>query len=258
MKAPYLTSSLLTALPHIRHGFFTREGGCSTGLYASLNCGPGSDDDPKNVTENRRRALSSLDPAADDLCGLFQIHSDKAHLLERPWSARDLPRGDAAVTCGQNIALGILTADCAPVLFADRRRGVIGAAHAGWQGALNGIIQNTIRLMCQQGTERADIVAAVGPCIAPENYQVGPEFRARFVTTDPAYRQFFINDIKKEKYLFDLKGFVSTQLTEAGIDAIDVSPQDTYSDTESFFSYRRSIHREEADYGRQISMIMLS
>jgi len=241
--------------PEIRHGFFTRKGGGSSGLYSSLNCGPGSGDIPEIVTENRRRALSCLKVPGASISGLYQVHSSVVHTLDVPGKAGQLPKGDAMVTDRKNIALAILTADCAPVLFADPAHQVIGAAHAGWQGALGGILENTIGEMCRIGAERRDIIAAVGPAISQKNYQVGAEFREKFITRSANYRLFFTPD--GERYLFDLKGFISQRLKNSGIADISLLPHDTYADANDFFSYRRATHRGEKDYGRQISLIML-
>lgn len=255
MIAP-LTSPLLQS-PDIRHGFFTRKDGHSSGLYASLNCGPGSDDSPDDVTKNRQAVLSSLDPRALKLCGLYQIHSNIVHYLDVPWQQNSLPKGDAIVTRQKNIALGILTADCAPVLFSDPENGIIGAAHAGWKGALTGILENTVHMMCQQGAEISNIAVAIGPCIAQENYEVGAEFLKHFTDQNPDHQRFFRDSPNKNHYLFDLKGFSLHRLIDAGLDKITSLPHDTYADEEAFFSYRRATHRHEKDYGRQISAIML-
>ncbi len=245
-------SSLLSH-SNIRHGFFTRKGGCSTGIYASLNCGPGSDDKPENINKNRQTILSKFAPHATRLCGLYQIHSNIVHSLDTPWDDDRIPKGDAMVTRKKNIALGILTADCAPVLFADPANGVIGAAHAGWKGALNGILENTAHMMCREGADISKITAVVGPCIAQENYEVGPEFLENF----PDYNQYFIPSREKDHYLFDLKAFCLNKLEKTGIGYIEMLPHDTYGDSDNFFSYRRTTHRHEKDYGRQISTIML-
>lgn len=243
---------------NIRHGFFTRKGGCSSGIYSSLNCGPGSDDISENVKKNRQSILSELSTDPARLCGLYQIHSNIVHYLETPWDGETpwddhMPRGDAMVTSQKNIALGILTADCAPVLLADPENRVIGAVHAGWKGALTGILENTVRMMCQKGAKISNIIATVGPCIAQENYEVGPEFLEKF--SDHKY--FFTNSHKKNHYLFDLKSFVTYRLEKSGLDKITALSHDTYSDEDNFFSYRRTTHRGEKDYGRQISTIIL-
>lgn len=241
----------------IRHGFFTRRGGCSSGLYHSLNCGPGNDDHPENVQKNRQTILAMLDPHAEKICGLYQIHSNVVHFLDQPWEGGKLLKGDGMVTRQKNIVLGILTADCAPVLLADPENGVIGAAHAGWQGALTGIVENTVQMMCDNGAENSNIVAAIGPCIAQQNYEVGPEFLKNFTDLESDHQRFFTNSPKENHHLFDLRGFVLDRLEKAGIQNISVNPHDTYALEDDFFSYRRSTHRGEVDYGRQISAIML-
>ncbi|PCI47624.1 MAG: polyphenol oxidase [Alphaproteobacteria bacterium] len=248
-----MISSPLLLNSNIRHGFFTRVGGCSSGLYESLNCGPGSKDKPENIKKNRQAVLSELTPHTARLCGLYQIHSNIVHYLATPWKKEDIPRGDAIVTRQKNIALGILAADCAPVLFADPENGIIGAAHAGWKGAHAGILENTVRMMCQQGADIANITAIVGPSIVQKNYEVGPEFLEKF--TD--HRHFFMNSPRKNHYLFDLKGFVLDRLAELELGKISALPYDTYGDKNNFFSYRRATHHHEKDYGRQISAIML-
>lgn len=247
-----IRSSLLS-LPNIRHGFFTRKGGCSSGIYASLNCGSGSDDTPENIKKNRRTILTELDPHAARLCGLYQIHSTIVHYLETPWADDSPPRGDAIVTRRKNIALGILTADCAPVLFADPENGVIGAAHAGWKGARTGILENTVHMMCHKGAEVSSIIAVVGPCIARENYEVGPEFVENF----PEDQQYFTASYRQGHYLFDLKAFSLSKLEKLSLGKIEILARDTYGDKDNFFSYRRTTHRGEKNYGRQISTIML-
>ncbi len=246
------TVPLLDA-PNIRHGFFSRKGGCSSGIYASLNCGPGSDDKAENIAKNRRVVLSALDPKAVQICGLYQIHSNIVHFLDKPWGPDILPKGDAIVTRQKNIALGILTADCAPVLFSDPENGIIGAAHAGWKGALNGVLENTIQMMCDKGAKRTNIRAAIGPAIVQKNYEVGPEFKEAF-KEQPS---FFMDSHRKDHYLFDLKGFVLNQLEKSGLSRIVALDHDTYDNPNDYFSYRRTTHAGETDYGRQISAIMI-
>lgn len=247
------TTVPLLDVPNIRHGFFTRKGGCSSGIYSSLNCGPGSDDKAENIAKNRRVVLSALDPKAAQICGLYQIHSNIVHFLDEPWGPDNLPKGDAIVTRQENIALGILTADCAPVLFSDPENDVIGAAHAGWKGARDGILENTVQMMCDKGARRATIRAAIGPAIAQENYEVGPEFKATF-KEQPS---FFMNSHRKDHYLFNLKGFVMSQLKKSGLSNIVALDHDTYGNPNDYFSYRRATHAAEPDYGRQISVIMI-
>lgn len=242
----------------LKHGFFTRLGGQSTGLYRSLNCGIGSDDNPVHVSANRHAVLQHLAPSGGTLCGLSQIHSNKVHLLEAPWNTNHSPKGDGMVTRQKNIILGILTADCAPVLFADPEAGVIGAAHAGWQGALSGIIENILNLMQEQGARLPAIKAAVGPCIGQDNYEVGPEFRQEFLSHDIKYQRYFMPSSQDGHHLFDLKSFTQDRLLAAGLSDIILMPQDTYAIKDEFFSYRRTTHAGELDYGRQMSCIMLT
>ncbi len=251
-------SPLLNDINNISHGFFTRQGGCSTGLYKSLNCGPGSDDTPENVKRNRQTICASLGDENGRLCGLYQIHSNIVHYLDNACGDYILPRGDALVTKQRNTALGILTADCAPVLLADPINNIIGAAHAGWKGTLTGILENTVKMMCDNGAALENICAAIGPCIAQENYEVGPEFLANFIKQNIKYKNYFINSPKEGHHLFDLKGFATKRLKEIGIMNIDILPFDTYADADNFFSYRRTTHQNEEDYGRQISVIMIS
>lgn len=246
-----ICSSLLQK-SNIRHGFFTRKSGCSSGIYASLNCGAGSNDQWQNIQKNRQAILSKLSPQAISLCGLYQTHSNIVHYMETPWDDTP-PKGDAIVTRQKNVALGILTADCAPVLFADPENEIIGAAHAGWKGAIAGILENTVRMMCRKGANLSQIRAAVGPCIAQENYEVGPEFMAKFAN----HPHFFTDSPEKGHYLFDLRGFVLDRLAISGLDKVTALAHDTYDDEDNFFSYRRATHRGEKDYGRQISAIVL-
>jgi len=251
-----IKSPLLNDMNNIRHGFFTRQGGCSTGLYKSLNCGPGSDDKPENVERNRQNICASLGAENVRLCGLYQIHSNIVHYLDNINSDYILPKGDALVTKQRNTALGILTADCAPILLADPVNNIIGAAHAGWKGALTGILENTVKVMCDNGAILQNIRAAIGPCIAQENYEVGPEFLKNFIDQKAEYKSFFINSQKDGHHLFNLKGFAEKKLKEMGIMSLDILPFDTYANADNFFSYRRTTHHNEQDYGRQLSVIM--
>ncbi|HJW41760.1 MAG TPA: peptidoglycan editing factor PgeF [Rhizomicrobium sp.] len=241
------------ALGDIAHGFFGRTGGVSTGIHESLNCGPGSGDDPAAVAENRRRVSERLGAAA--LNTLHQIHSPAVVTVTDSWQRR--PQADGMVTDRTGIALGILTADCAPVLFADAQAGVIGAAHAGWKGALGGVLEATLDAMEALGARRARIAAAIGPCISQPNYEVGPEFLARFVAADSAYARFFVPSDRAEHHRFDLEGFVADRLARAGVDKIEALHACTYGRAADFFSFRRATHNHEADYGREISAIVL-
>jgi YfiH family protein len=260
MAPPFYSVANLSALPGIAHGFFGREGGVSDGVYASLNCGPGSKDDPKRVAENRDRVTAALSPETK-LITLAQIHSAKVHVvgqapLDDKWEGR--PEGDGMVTALLGLALGIQTADCAPVLFADAQARVIGAAHAGWKGALGGVLEAVIGAMEGLGARRGRIAAAIGPSIRQGNYEVGGEFRNRFLEADPAHAVFFIPSAKAGHFQFDLPGYVQARLAGAGISDIADLGLCTYPPENGFFSFRRTTHRGEADYGRQISAIVLS
>ncbi len=240
----------------IPHGFFTREGGVSEGIYASLNCGPGSADDPQAVRENRRRVAAYFGNDAG-LVTLYQIHSPQVITVDKTWDMRDPPQADAMVTNRPGIILGVLTADCGPVLFADERAGVVAVAHAGWKGAISGVLDNTIEAMETLGAQRKAIHAAIGPCIAQESYEVGPEFYQQFIGQNTLYGTFFTPSQKSDHYLFDLARFIRHRLTQSGLQDVELLAMDSYHDEARFFSYRRATHRGEADYGRQISAIML-
>ncbi len=247
----------LARLSSIAHGFFGRSGGVSEGIYASLNCGSGSDDVGAHVRENQRRCQVALAGREVGFCKLYQIHSNEVVVVQSPWPRDNPPKADAMVTVQPDIVLGILTADCAPVLFADAQAGVIGAAHAGWKGALSGICERTIAAMESQGATRSAIRAAVGPCIAQDSYEVGEEFLAQFMMVHPLFGTFFTEGAREGYYHFDLEGFVLHQLSQSGLQDVMALGMDTYSDEDEFFSYRRKTHRGEADYGRQLSAIML-
>jgi YfiH family protein len=252
-----LGSSLLSAVPGLRHAFFTREGGVSQGIYAALNGGLGSNDDPANVAENRRRMAEHVGVAADRFVSLHQIHSPDALVAEEIWpSGPQRPKGDALVTRTPGLALGVSTADCGPVLFVDPHARVIGAAHAGWKGALTGVLESTIQAMEALGAARSGIIAAIGPLIRQQSYEVGNEFVARFIETDAENAVFFMPAVREGHAMFDLAGFIRMRLEAAGILMIDDLGLDTYAD-ERFFSYRRSVHRQEPDYGRHIHAIAL-
>lgn len=253
-----LTARNLSDSHAIAHGFFGRTGGVSEGLYASLNCGPGSRDARANVIENRRRVLEKLAGGADaKLVTLYQIHSPHAVAVTAPWEIGEQPQADAMATNVPGIALGILTADCAPVLLADNEAGVIGAAHAGWKGAAGGVIAAVVKAMEELGASRARIRAAIGPAISQTNYEVGPEFRTHFVEMDSAHARFFEAGSRPDHWQFDLEGFVADRLAEAQIRDVERLATCTYADADAFFSYRRTTHRGEPDYGRDISAIML-
>ncbi len=253
-----ITLSALNEINRIRHAFFTREGGVSCGIYASLNCGPGSNDDPAAVAENRSRAMAMLDLGDKALVTVHQAHTADAILVEAPF-APDTPRpvADAMVTTTPGIALGILTADCAPVLFADRKGSVIGAAHAGWKGALSGILDNTLARMAEQGAKARNVVAAIGPCIGQRSYEVGPTFPAPFLAEAADNADFFAPSARAGHFLFDLPGYVSRKLARLGVQDVTRLPADTLRDKARFFSYRRTTLAGETDYGRQMSVIVL-
>jgi polyphenol oxidase len=248
-----LNAKNLSASPAIAHGFFGRTDGVSTGLYASLNCGPGSGDDLAAVTENRKRVREAL--GADHLVTLYQAHTAAAVTVSAPWDKG--PQADAMACAVPGIALGILTADCAPILFADTEARVIGAAHAGWKGALGGVVEAAILEMEKLGAERERIAAAIGPCIAQANYEVGSEFEARFREADSGNDRFFELSDRAGHFRFDLEAYVVHRLREAGIANVEGLYADTYARESDFFSFRRATHRGETGYGRQISAIVL-
>ncbi len=239
----------------VRHGFFTREGGVSEGIYAGLNCGRGSKDDPAHAEENRKRAMAALGAAAGDLVTSYQVHSPDVLTVDGPWPG-ETPKGDALVTATPGLVLGIVTADCGPVLLADTEAGVIGAAHAGWRGALSGVIENTVAAMTELGADPARIAAAVGPCIAQPSYEVGREFYDAFVDANEDYDRFFIPGAG-DRLQFDLKAFCAGRLNAAGVETVEVLPHDTCADEARFYSNRRAVHRGEGDYGRLLSAIVL-
>jgi hypothetical protein len=242
----------------IRHGFFTRQGGVSTGIYAALNCGLGSQDERAAVVENRARVAAALAVSGAPVLTLHQVHSATALVVDGPFPAGSVPRADALVTRTQGLVVGALAADCTPVLFADPARRIVAAAHAGWRGALAGVIEATIAAMEGLGAVRCNIHAAVGPCIGPGAYEVGPEFRDTFLIADTGYGRFFSEPSGKARPHFDLPGFVAHRLKKAGVGAVEVATACTYENESEFFSYRRSTHRKEPDYGRQISAIVVS
>jgi hypothetical protein len=255
MPAPFHRAANLEGLKGIAHGFFGREGGVSEGIYARLNCGPGSRDDPAHVRENRARVTAALQPGAQ-LITLAQIHSPIVHVVDQAWDKA--PEGDGLVTARPGLILGIQTADCTPVLFADAEAGVTGAAHAGWKGALGGVLEATVAAMEKLGASRANIAAATGPCISQANYEVGAEFRDRFRTEDPASEGFFVPSDKPGHFRFDLEGYAAARLAACGIANVAKLGLCTYPPQNGFFSFRRTTHRGEADYGREISAIVLT
>lgn len=253
----YLKADNLQGLAGIAHGFFTRHGGVSQGIYATLNCGLGSADRRAAVAENRARVASEMGVAPDRFVTPYQIHSANVIVAEEPWRpGSEAPRADAVVTKRERLAVGVSTADCAPVLFADAEARVVAAAHAGWRGALAGVIENTIKAMERLGAERGNIAAAIGPTISQSAYEVGTEFMDRFLAADPGNARFF-GAGSGERPHFDLSGFVHAGLKDAGIGAVHDSGVCTYDDEARFYSYRRATHRCEPDYGRQLSVIVL-
>jgi len=243
------------AAPHLAHGFFGRPGGVSTGLYAGLNCGPGSGDAREAVAENRRRVMAAL--GAAQLCTLYQIHSNNVVIVTAPWQGQG-PEADALVTRMPGIAIGVLTADCAPVLLADAQAGVIGAAHAGWKGALAGVTDSAVAAMEELGAVRARIAAAVGPCIAQASYEVDAAFRERFLADATANAGFFLPGARETRFQFGLEAYVAQRLERAGIGSVECCGSDTYAREADFYSYRRATHRGESDYGRDLSAIVLT
>jgi len=250
------SSPLLSHIPGLRHAFFTRDGGVSKGIYAGLNGGLGSNDDPADVAENRRRMADAMDVDAGRFLTVHQIHSPDVAVATTSWDVDARPRADAMVTAAPGLALGITTADCGPILFADPKARVIGAAHAGWKGAFTGVLENTIAEMERLGAARTDIVVAIGPLIRQASYEVGAEFVDRFTQADPTFARFFVPSTREGHAMFDLADFIHMRLERAGIATIDDTGIDTYPD-EQLFSYRRSVHRKEPDYGRQIHAIAL-
>jgi purine-nucleoside/S-methyl-5'-thioadenosine phosphorylase / adenosine deaminase len=248
----------MLALDGIRHGFFTRDGGVSGGLYASLNGGIGSGDAAAHVAENRARMAAAVGVEPHRFVTAHQIHSPQVVVAETPWPAEARPRADAIVTRMRALAIGVTTADCGPVLFADPKAGVIGAAHAGWRGALAGVVEAAVDAMERLGAERGQIRAAIGPMIRQSNYEVGPDLVVRFGAEDPASSRFFAPASRDGHALFDLAGYIGARLTRAGIRQVEDIGLCTYADAGRFFSFRRTTHRAEADYGRHVNAIALA
>ena len=251
-----MTLEILTseALNTVRHGFFTRLGGASSGVFAGLNCGYGSSDQSEIVTINRARVAEAMMVPQDHLVGVHQVHSTTVVEMTEPTQER--PKADALVTNTPGIALSVLTADCQPVLFANPSAGVIGAAHAGWRGAVDGVLDQTVQSMVRLGATAENITAVIGPCISQRAYEVGPEFFETFMTEDPDYARFFASG-QGDRMLFDLPGFGLDRLRAAGVGQAEWTRHCTYSDPERFYSYRRTTHAKEADYGRLIAAISL-
>ena len=256
MPTPLQASGLIAG--RVRHGFFGRLGGVSRGIYAELNCGFGSRDDRRDVAENRARVVAWMGlPPASPLNTVHQVHGTEVAVLEAPWSEGRGPKADVQVTGTPGLALAVLSADCAPVLFADPEAGVVGAAHAGWRGALAGVTDSTVDAMCRLGARPERIRAAVGPCIGQASYEVGSEFEAAFRAADAESTGFFTAGVRPEKFQFDLAGYLVARLRRLGLASVECLAGDTCAEAERFFSYRRSRHRSEPDYGRMASVVML-
>lgn len=253
-----LTASNLSALKGVRHAFFTRQGGVSDEKDMSgLNCGFGSDDSPENVARNRDIALERMGAGRGALVTAYQVHSARAVRVEQPWPRAQSPEVDAMASMQPGIVLGILTADCAPVLFADSQAGVVGAAHAGWRGAISGVLESCLAEMMALGAAESRIAAAIGPCIGQKSYEVGPEFHEEFLSLDPENEAFFIPSAKPGHHLFDLASYVAKRLQGRGLASVEVLGVDTCAEPERFYSYRRCTLNGEKDYGRLLSAIML-
>jgi polyphenol oxidase len=252
-----LTAATLSQLPGIRHGFFTRTGGISTGIYAGLNCGFGSHDDPSRVAQNRARVARHLGSDSGQILTVHQIHSATAVVVEGYVERANLPKADAAVTRTPGLVIGVLAADCGPVLFADPKARVVATAHAGWRGAVGGVLEATVAAMEGLGARRADIHAALGPCINQQAYEVGPEFEATVVAGNAAYARFFSAPTPGARPHFDLPAFIMEWLGQMGLAATERQAPCTFNNESEFFSFRRTTHRNEPDYGRQISAIVV-
>jgi YfiH family protein len=253
-----IESPALAELKRVRHAFFTREGGVSEGVYASLNGGLGSNDDRAHVSENRRRMTAALGVADGALAMAYQVHSPDTVVATHPWTREGRPRADAVVTNTRGLAVGVTIADCGPILLADASAGVVGALHAGWRGALDGVIESAVVAMERLGAARHRMVAAVGPLIRRPSYEVGPEFVARFRDADPFNRAYFSVGERLGHFMFDLPRYIVERLLLARVGTIQDLGLDTYADDARFFSYRRSVHRKEPDYGRLVAAIAIS
>ena len=252
----FITAPELASEPGIRHAFFTREGGVSQGIYASLNGGPGSSDEPAAVVENRRRMAAHFGLGAEQLVSVHQVHSPDVEVVTGPWPGAK-PKCDAMVSVAHGVALGVSTADCGPILFADSQAGVIGAAHSGWKGAFTGVVSSTVTAMEKLGARRERIIAVLGPTISAKAYEVGPEFVERFKAENRTYARFFTPSERPAHAMFDLPAFIALRAQEAGIGRFVDMGLCTYGDEQRFFSYRRTTHRGEPDYGRMIAAIAL-
>jgi hypothetical protein len=257
MPIPIIADTL-AAIPGIRHGFFGRQGGVSSGHYASLNCGLGSGDRREAVVENRARVAAALGVPAMPVLTLYQVHSATVVVVDKPVRREDLPKADALVTQERGIVIGAMAADCAPVLFADPETCMIAAAHAGWRGAFGGVLEATITTMTRLGARREDIRAAIGPTINQPAYEVGPELEAQFLAAAPGNERYFTRQSPGARPQFDLPGYIEGRLRTAGLGPIERRTPCTYANESLFFSYRRATHRKEPDYGRQISAIVVT
>lgn len=256
-SAPEFLQAAALRSPGLAHGFFTRRGGVSRGVYASLNGGVGSCDDPDAVRANRALMAAALGIDADRLLVPYQVHSPDALAVSAPWPREARPRCDGIVTATPGLGLGVTGADCGIILFAAPRAGVIGAAHAGWRGALSGVIEATVGAMGRLGAQPQDIVAALGPTIAQASYEVGPEFVATFAEAEPDSGRLFAPSVNAGRSMFDLHGFIGMRIARSGVERFEDLGLDTYGDEERFFSYRRTTHRKESDYGRLVAAIAL-
>jgi polyphenol oxidase len=256
MTLPAIRTALLN-YPRIGHAFFTRSGGVSDGIYASLNGGVGSKDDRGAVVENRRRMAVTLGVEPDRLLVPFQVHSNRVVTVDGPWSATDRPEVDGIVTRTPGLAIGVTGADCGMVLFADAQAGVVGACHSGWKGALHDVVGATVAAMAAVGARRDRVVAVLGPTIAQPSYEVGPEFVARFLDADRAFADFFKPSRTDGHSLFDLPALIGWRARAAGVGIFEDLRLDTYPDPARFFSFRRTTHRGETDYGRLVSAIVV-
>ena len=258
MSAAESLSNAALRLPGVAHAFFTRRGGVSTGVYASLNGGVGSQDEPSRVRTNRARMAAALGVAADRLAIPYQVHSPDVLAITEPFAPDARPRCDALVTTTPGLALGVTGADCGMILLADAGARVVGAAHAGWKGALAGVVEATVAAMARLGADPSRIAAALGPCIAQESYEVGPEFVAAFAAADPDSARYFAPGAREKRAMFDLPGYIALRARRAGVGRIDDLGHDTYADAERFFSHRRARRRAEPDYGRLVAAIALA
>ena len=250
-------AKILADMPRVRHGFFTRHGGVSEGHYKSLNCALRSKDEPANVVENRARVARAVGAEPNALVTAYQVHGPSVATVYSPWSAASRPEADALVTKKPGIALGVTIADCAPLLFADEAAGVIGVAHAGWRGARDGVAEATVDAMETMGAARGNIAVAVGPCIGPDSYEVGPEFRDAFLADDPANARYFRDGTRDDHPYFDLPGYLKTRLEGLALGSVEVSGVDTRPDGSDFFSYRRKCINDEPEFGHNLAAIAL-